>query len=233
MLNFSKNVDLGPALPMSSWRKIMLGTWSKASDPTTYGTIDLDMGPALVYLEKLKEKSGVKVTLSHIAGKIVAHMVEHSPEINCIMRFGRLYPRKSIDVFFQVASDSDGKDLSGMTIRRANEKSVLAIAQEMHERVHAIRVKGDPRFKPMKKTMGLIPSCLTGYVIHFMSWIMYSLNIWSSLFKIPKDSFGSIMVTNIGSLGLDSAFAPLIPYSRVPMVLALGAARENSGRNRW
>jgi pyruvate/2-oxoglutarate dehydrogenase complex dihydrolipoamide acyltransferase (E2) component len=32
-----------------------------------------------------------------------------------------------------------------------------------------------------------------------------------------------VMVTNIGSLGIDMAFVPLVPYSRVPLIVALGA----------
>jgi pyruvate dehydrogenase E2 component (dihydrolipoamide acetyltransferase) len=34
------------------------------------------------------------------------------------------------------------------------------------------------------------------------------------------------MITNIGSLGLDQAFVPLVPYSGVPILLALGAVKE-------
>jgi pyruvate dehydrogenase E2 component (dihydrolipoamide acetyltransferase) len=34
------------------------------------------------------------------------------------------------------------------------------------------------------------------------------------------------MITNVGSLGLDTAYVPLVPYSRVPILLALGAVRE-------
>jgi pyruvate dehydrogenase E2 component (dihydrolipoamide acetyltransferase) len=34
------------------------------------------------------------------------------------------------------------------------------------------------------------------------------------------------MITNVGSLGVDLAFAPLVPYSRVPILMAVGAVRE-------
>ena len=34
------------------------------------------------------------------------------------------------------------------------------------------------------------------------------------------------MVTNVGVLGLEEAHVPLVPYSRVPLLLALGAIRE-------
>ena len=43
------------------------------------------------------------------------------------------------------------------------------------------------------------------------------------------------MITNIGSLGLDTAYAPLVPFSRVPLLFAIGEAKqhvfvENGGR---
>src|SRR6185295_8480526 len=39
--------------------------------------------------------------------------------------------------------------------------------------------------------------------------------------------FGSMMVTNVGSLGLEEAYVPLVPYSKVPLLIAMGAtARE-------
>jgi pyruvate dehydrogenase E2 component (dihydrolipoamide acetyltransferase) len=43
---------------------------------------------------------------------------------------------------------------------------------------------------------------------------------------IPSDPFGSIMITNIGSLGLQEAFVPLVPYSRVPLLVAMGAVED-------
>ena len=55
---------------------------------------------------------------------------------------------------------------------------------------------------------------------------MYLLNLWTPLMGVPKDSFGSVMLTNIGSLGLDEAFAPLVPYSRVSLLIAAGAVRH-------
>lgn len=43
---------------------------------------------------------------------------------------------------------------------------------------------------------------------------------------MPKDAFGSITVTNVGSLGLDTAYVPLVPYTRVPIFVAPGEVRD-------
>lgn len=222
----TKNVDLGSPLKTSSWRKVAIGTWKTAGDPSVYGFVDVDIAPALALIEKLRNQSGTRITLTHFVGKVVAEVLRRHPDINCILRFGRLYPRKNIDIFFQVASDSTGEDLSGMTVRNADQKSIIAIAQEMEERIRLIKQKKDHSFTKMKNTMGLLPGIFSQYILGFAGFLMYTLNLWSPLLGSPQDPFGSVMVTNIGSLGLDMAFAPLVPYSRVPLLITVGAVRE-------
>ncbi|HXH75609.1 MAG TPA: 2-oxo acid dehydrogenase subunit E2 [Bacteriovoracaceae bacterium] len=221
----SKNMDLGPAIKLSSWRKIAIGTWVSAKDPSVYGILDIDAAPALAYIEKVRLETGMKINLIHVLGKATALVLQRHPEINCVLRWGRLYPRRSVDVFFQVATDKAGHDLSGMTVRQADLKSVQAIATEMQDRVQNIREKGDPGFKKMKNTMGLIPGLFIGYVMNLAEFFLYSLNLWSPAIGAPKDSFGSVMITNVGSLGIETGFAPLVAYSRVPLLLALGMVR--------
>jgi pyruvate dehydrogenase E2 component (dihydrolipoamide acetyltransferase) len=223
---FKRNVELGAPIRLSSWRKVAIGTWRSAGDPSVYGFLDLDVGPALAYIEKLRAETGVRITLSHFAGKAVAETIRRHPSVNCILRFGRLYPRKAVDVFFQVASDDTGEDLSGMTVRQADRKTIPEIAREMEDRVRAIKQKRDTSFTKMKGTFDLLPGALASWVLGFAGFLMYTLNLWTSLLGSPRDPFGSVMITNIGSLGLDMAFAPLVPYSRVPLLVALGAARD-------
>ena len=223
---FTRNVKLGKPLRVGSRRIIALGTWGSAGDPSVYGSIDIDAVPALEYIDKLRSKTGKHVTLSHFVGKALALTIAKHPEINCILRFGRFYPRKDIDVCYLVAADDSGQDLSGTIIREADKKSLLDYATEMEANVEAIRKKGDPAFKKMKNTMKLVPGILAGMVIRFSELFMYALNLWTPLLGTPRDPFGSILITNIGSLGLDMAFAPLVPYSRVPILISIGAVRD-------
>ena len=222
----TKNAELGPPLRLSSWRKIAMGTWRDAKDPSVYGVLDLDAGPALAYIEQIKKATGLKITLSHFVGRALAITLHRNPAINAILRFGRIYPRKNVDIFFQVATDDKGHDLTGMVIRNADRKSIPQTAREMNERVQIIRTKGDPDFKKMKGTFGSLPGSLAGFVLDFAGWFMYTLNLWTPLLGSPRDALGSCMITNIGSIGLDEAFVPLVPYSRVPLLIAVGASRD-------
>ena len=63
-------------------------------------------------------------------------------------------------------------------------------------------------------------------VLSAMSFAAYTLNLDMRWAGVPQDAFGSIMITNVGSLGLDTAFVPIVPWSRVPILLAIGAVKE-------
>ncbi len=221
-----RNIQFGPALKLSGWRKIAIGTWRRPGDPSVYGVLEVEIEPALQYLEKVRQKTGKKVTLTHFIGKAIATVLARHPDLNCMLRWGRLYPRKDVDIFFQVASDTAGKDLSGVTIRQADKKSIAELADEMAGRVAKIREKGDPEFKQVKGMMRMMPGMLVGKLLDLTSILMYTFNIWSPLIGSPRDPFGSAMITSIGSLGLDAAFAPLVPYSRIPLLVAIGVAKD-------
>jgi pyruvate dehydrogenase E2 component (dihydrolipoamide acetyltransferase) len=226
LFGWKRNVELNPPLKLSAFRKVAIGTWQTAGDPSVYSVITLDVRRALKFIEKAQVKSEYKITVTHFVGRAIAHVLGQHPELNCILRWGQLYPRKDVDIFFQVASDSKGNDLSGFTLRQANKKSVVEIAKEIGEGAKRIRTQGDPDYKKMKSSLKLLPGWLSWWVIQFTAFIQYSLNLWSPLIGTPQDAFGSIMITNIGSLGLDFALAPLVPYSRTPCVLTLGAIRS-------
>jgi pyruvate/2-oxoglutarate dehydrogenase complex dihydrolipoamide acyltransferase (E2) component len=221
-----KNIELGPPLKLSAWRKIAIGTWRTAGDPSVYGVIEIDAAAAMAHIEKLRAETGHRVTISHITCKALAETFKKHPGLNNVLRFGRLYPRKTIDVFFQVASDEGGRDLSGTTIRRVTEKSVIEICKEMERDVQSIRQGNDATFKKSKGLIDKLPGFMVGFLLNTIGFIMIKLNLWNGLFGSPQDPFGCAMVTNIGSLGLDLAFAPLVPYSGVPVLLAVGAVQQ-------
>ena len=226
MILFQKNVKLKKSFKSSAWRKIAIGTWRSAKDPSVYSSMNLPMDSVLKYIDSLKNKTDTKITITHFMGKAVSTILKNHPQINSILRFGKIYQRENIDVFFQVASDTEGKDLSGCVIRSLENKSIIDIAKEMKKHVEDIREKGDPALKKVKASFGLMPGFLSGFILDFISFINYSLNIWIPAFGNPKDSFGSIMITNVGSLGIKNAFTPLIHYSRIPMLLSLGAIED-------
>ena len=122
--------------------------------------------------------------------------------------------------------DSQASDLSGLTIHHADRKSLLEIHEEFERKVELTRARLDRHLEPARRRLSWVPGWLLRTVLNLISFFSYTLNLNLKWAGVPQDAFGSIMITNVGSLGLDLAFAPLVPYTRVPIVLAVGAVHE-------
>ncbi len=223
------NLDLAPKTQLSSFRRIAIGTWRDAHDPSVYGTMTLRVDRALDYLDAFRARTGRRLTLTHLLVKAMATVLAENPDANAVLRFNRIWLRKDIGVFFQVAmedQESGEIDLSGVTIHGAEKKSVLDILDETEARVAEVRAHKDKALEQTRSTFKKIPFLLLNRALDLISFLSYGLNLDLRALGIPKDPFGSVMITNIGSLGLQEAYVPLVPYSRVPLLLAVGAVER-------
>jgi pyruvate/2-oxoglutarate dehydrogenase complex dihydrolipoamide acyltransferase (E2) component len=223
------NLELVRKDDVSSFRKIAIGTWRTAYDPSVYGTIELRMDEAVRYIAAFREKTGKKLTVSHLIAKAAAMVLKECPDANAILRWNRVYLRRRIGVFFQVVMTDEGAakvDLSGATLYDVENKSLVEIYDEFNAKVESVRARKDPALEKTRQTFLGIPYFALNGILRLISFLSYTLNLDLRRFGIPQDPFGSIMITNIGSLGLDTAYVPLVPYSRVPILIATGAVKE-------
>ncbi len=220
------NVELEP-LELSTWRKIALGSWGGGGDPSVYGILEINATKLIERQKRMAERTGEKApTITAIVAAATAMVLKEHPQINGLIRLGRIYLRKTVTLFLQTAVDDEGKELSGVTIAEADKKRLPEIVAELKAKARAIREGKDPNFKKAKSTFSMIPAFLMRWLLNTISFLCYTLNLDLSGLGLPRDAFGSVMITSIGTLGLDQAFAPLVPYSRVPLLLAVGAVKE-------
>ena len=225
------NLRLRKKDKLSSFRKIAIGTWSTVGDPSVYGTLRLRADKALAYIEEFRKRTGKRLTLSHMMAKAVAMVLAEMPDANAILRFNRIYLRDDIGVFFQVEM-KDPKtgeiDLSGATLFDAHKKTMEQIVDEFQARVDKVKAGKDKELEGTRGTFKMIPYFALNAFLKVLGFFVYTLNLDLRWAGVPKDAFGSAMVTNIGSLGLEEAYVPLVPYSRVPLLVAVGAVQEEA-----
>lgn len=212
--------------PLSAFRKMALGTWRPASDPTVYGKIRIRMDEALAYIDAYRKASGRRLTVSHLVARAYAQVLSEMPDANAIVRFGRLYLREKIAVFFQVALEERGSgelDLSGLCLESPHEKSFAQVLAEFEARAAVIREYEDKQLEQTRALLKRMPWFFVAPFLRLVSFLSYTLNLDLRWAGLPADPFGSVLITNVGSLGLSEAWAPLVPYTRVPVILATGA----------
>lgn len=223
------NLELERKRDLSSFRRIAIGTWKRSFDPSVYGSMTLRMDETMRYLDEFREKTGRRLTITHMMARAVAGVLEAMPDANAVLRFNRIYLRKRIGVFFQVAmkdQETGQIDLSGTTIMDAEQKSLVEIVDEFEHEVSKVRAQKDEKLEGTRSMFKKIPPMLLNLFLNTIGFLAYTLNLDLRPLGMPRDAFGSVMVTNVGSLGLEEAYVPLVPYSRVPLLLATGAVKK-------
>lgn len=213
---------------VSSFRRLAIASWDDPRDPTIYGSLDVDATNALAYLSRKSEESGEKITMTHLVGRCLAQCYREYPDANTMIRGANFYRRDSVDIFYQVAITSDDPsvpdDLSGAVVRRADTKSVVDICRELRERSKRIRRNEDKEVSKVKSNLEWIPPVMLKAALRAVDKVSYNLNI--SLPGMPRDPFGSAMVTSMGMFGIARAWAPLFPPSHCAMIVMAGAVER-------
>src|SRR5690349_2387457 len=174
------NLELVRKDDVSSFRKIAIGTWQNAYDPSVYGTMTIRMDETVKYLARFREKTGRRLTVSHMMAKVAAMALKEMPDANAILRWNRVYLRKRIGVFFQVVMTDEGEgkvDLSGATLYDVEGKSLVEIYDEFNAKVESVRARKDPALEKTRATFLGIPSFALNAVLRLISFLSYTLNL--------------------------------------------------------
>lgn len=216
------HLDLIPKRHLSSFRKLAIGSWETAYDPTVYGTLTVRMDRALSYMEAFQARTGVRLTVTHLVLKALAEALRRCPDANAVLRFGRIYLRQRVTVSALVARpEGDGVRLVPVRVADADRKSLEEVVAEVDA-----AVREDAGSREGWRWVERVPSPLLRFFTRMVSFLAVTLNLDLGRFGLPRDAFGAAAVTDVGALGLDTAYLPLVPFTRVPVFLAPGAVRK-------
>ncbi len=221
-------------IPMPVWRKIAMATWRPGKDPTISATMDIEAPRLLEYIQQVRLATGQHLTPAHLVGRAIGKVLEELPELNGRVVFGSFLPSPTIDCSFVVSLRTDettgaeaaATDISGTVVRRINEKPPWVIAQELADHVARIRHDEDPLFKRIKGVIKWLPPLVLRPVAEGIGFVTDVLQLPLPLLGLEARPFGSVGVTNIGTYGLDTAFAPMPAFCHLPTVIIVGAVTD-------
>jgi pyruvate dehydrogenase E2 component (dihydrolipoamide acetyltransferase) len=221
------NVELTRPERITAFRKLAIGSWQTAYDPTVYGTLNVRMEKSLAYIEAFRARTGKRITVTHLVLRAVAEALRRCPEANAILRFNTIYLRKNVDISLLVVQTDQGKvDLTAAKVEQADKKSLYELVVDLEAQVERVRSRKDKALEKGKQTTAFMPFMVMNAFLKLISFLMYTLNLDLRWAGLPQDPFGGATVTNIGSLGLDVGYVPLTPYTRTPIYVAPGAIKD-------
>nr|WP_254626486.1 2-oxo acid dehydrogenase subunit E2 [Myxococcus sp. CA039A] len=217
-----------PAPPPGAFRKLALGAWRSPRDPSAYASLEVRMEKAVAFLEAWRARTGQRLTVTHLVAKASADALRLYPEANVLLRWGAPSLRVDVGVCVLVVQpeESGRADLTTATVPRADTLSLEEFARAMEAVVSQVRSRKDAVIERGKRRSYRIPGMFMGLALRLLSFVWFTLNVDLRWVGMPRDPFGSVVVTSLGSLGLERGFVATVPYTRVPLILAPGAVRS-------
>lgn len=209
----------------SSFRKLAAAMWRAPNDPHVFGSVDVEATPVLAFLEAYNRRFGCKVTVTHLVARAIALLLARHPELNAKVGFASIRLRNRVDVFCQVSTEA-GRDLSGSKLEGVDRMSLAAIAASLSRAAADIRADRDPAFRRSRGLFKALPLWALRMVLGLISFVANTLSWHLPRLGLPRDPFGSAMVTSVGMLGIDTGYAPFTPVARCPMIITVTRVRS-------
>jgi pyruvate dehydrogenase E2 component (dihydrolipoamide acetyltransferase) len=207
------------------WRVTAAAIYTTPTDSRVYGTLDIDVTEAKRFLDE-KRGSGVKITMTHLATAVLARAVAFDvPEMNCFIRRGGVVGRERLDVMVPVAIGG-GEGMSAILVKDAHARTVTSIAEEIRTRAQKNRAGTESKTVQNKYLLNRIPWPLRRPAFRFLKWVTVDLGFEIEKLGLSANSFGSFVVSDIGSFGLNTGMTSLMPAAKVPAVIVLGKIEE-------
>ena len=214
-----------PLRDTSTFRRIAASMWRRPTDPTIYGFVDIDVTETLGFIERFRAATGKKLTMTHVVTRAVSRAFAAHPDLNAKVRFGgRLEARSSVDVFVSVATA--GGDLSGIKVDGADTLSLEAVVETTTQRVRETRAGTDETYRRSRSTLAATPWWCLRPLLWLTDMISNEVGLDLPGLGMPRDPFGTAVVTNVGTFGIDTAFAPFVPLGRCPMLLLVTEVKK-------
>ena len=206
------------------WRVTSAAIYTTPTDSRVYGTLDIDVTDANRFIQK-RRTAGDKITMVHLATAVLARAVAFDvPEMNCFIRRGSVVGRKHLDVMVPVAMDGEG--VTSVIVEDAHARTVTSIAEEVRDKAQRVRGGAETKAAQNKYLLNSIPWPLRRPVFRLLKWITVDMGLEIKALGLSADSFGSFVVSDIGSHGLATGMTALMPAAKVPAVIVLGKIEE-------
>ena len=207
------------------WRVTAAAIYTAPSDSRVYGSLDIDVTEAKRFMDA-KRKSGVKITMVHLTTAVLARAVAFDvPELNCFIRRGSVVGRKRLNVMVPVMLDSQS-GVSSVLVNDAHARPVSDLADDIREQAQLSRSGKESKASQNKYVLNRIPWPFRRVVFKFLKWLTVDLGVEMRSLGLSSDSFGSFIVSDIGSFGLTSGMAALFPAAKIPAVIIMGKMEE-------
>jgi len=204
----------------TNWRKVASTIYQKPTDSKIYGTVELDVTEIEKYISK-KRKAGVKTTITYLMTLILGRAIRQDVmELNAYVKRGKIIQRDQVDATVSVLLK--GGQMGSVKVENADRLTTEEISSKIGKRIADSRKGNENEDMQSKSMLSSIPWPLRNWVFRLFRTLTIKWGISMPGIGLNPNGFGSFMVSNIVSVGLDTGYASLLPSSNISFIMVLG-----------
>ncbi|MDZ7935465.1 MAG: 2-oxo acid dehydrogenase subunit E2 [Emticicia sp.] len=208
----------------TSWRKTASTIYQKPVDSKIFGSVEIDITDLEKYIAQ-KRKNGIKITLTHFFLVATARAIkEHVPELNTYVKRGNIYSYEQIDATVSVLLQNG--EMGSVKMQNVDKLTLSESTIKLRAEIQKTYNGDENSTMQMKEKLAAIPWPFRGWVYQSIKYITTTLGISIPSLGLSANNFGSFILSNIGSIGLDIGYPALMPSANIAFVLILGGVSK-------
>jgi len=223
---FRRNRPDGTRVPdLPRLRRIMPFIMPRRADAVVYFEQRLDLELTQDYLARWNaDPNRPRLTLFHILMTAAARTLHDRPHLNRFIAGRRIWQRHAIDVSISVIKTKD--DNAKLTVVKQTMHPEKGIADSRARLEDAtVNGRGMPKTASEKEVdlVTRLPRLVIDLLVGLQKWLDHHNLLPASL--IHNDPlYASVMVTNLGSIGIDAAWHHMYEHGTLSIFAAIGKA---------
>ena len=201
------------------------------SDACNYfeGTVDITETDRWLREQRREGYKGLGMLHMFIAAYI--RVVSHMPGLNRFVAGQRVYARNDITVDMMVKRSVDlESDETVAKVVFEPTDTVYDVYNKMNAAVEEIRSSDDSGTEATARTLLKLPRLLLKFAVWVIRLLDYFDLLPSALLDVSP-FHGSMIITDLGSLGIPPIYHHIYNFGNLPIFLAFGAKRTETGIN--
>ena len=204
--------------------RIMPSLMPNRADNEAHISVDIDLEPVQVYLQKLNEgRTEDKYTFFHIVSAAIGKAFILRPKMNRFIVGSKLYQRKDVSVAFTVKKRFNDHAEEALAFFTYDPKETLESYHSKIMRViHQTKSYGEKDTSTgAMDVITKLPQFLITGIVKFVLWL--DKHGWAPEFLIGSDpNHAAIFLSNLGSIGLPGGYHHLVNWGTNSCFVVIG-----------
>jgi pyruvate dehydrogenase E2 component (dihydrolipoamide acetyltransferase) len=193
----------------STRKRFNIATWDEPQDGIIQNRYEVDVTNINTYIAEVKEKLGMKITLTHVLAKAVGEMLKAAPDVNGKIVLGKYIPFDHANVCLAV-DVKDGEDLHALLVEDVDKLTIEDISEEIARKATAIKQLKDKSYNERTKAAKNLPSFLMLPLGFFMLIVTQWMGKPVKSKGVDAHPVGGALISNVGIFGVKDGTAPVL-----------------------